>query len=612
MRAHRSTCSPIRRFVATGLAAALVAAGCGGSDSADDGASDTSPPAATEAAATSSPTTAAPTTDVATTTSAAPTTTEPPVAEDVEVVSDDGRLVLTIPQLIGIDPEDITIDSTADGGDIDSGLTVQYELQPSGLQFDPPATARLTVAHPELALDAFVLATAAVGGDDDFEQVGVEARSSATETVAQLEIPHFSSVILWLAGGRATVHSQCASTMVVDEACEVAIFSAEIEDARTDIEFDVPADASGSFRVVDPDVAPDTVLDAEDLNVTRALTCTAESDLVTALVVTISIPVDDMVLLEVGGATESALFPRPAVGTWTHDTDCRETDSIVEELTFSTVLGTNDVEVTAPAVVAPGEVLPVKVCWTDPASGLPVVGGTAFATLGNDPAGPSAQHANGVTGEDGCVALDLDTTGVEPGPTSLWTADGVEAELLGPIEVGGPIRPPGDEPLFGDDVEVVSVDPMLQAVETTVVQDAVGNIFVRICFAEPLTRERLDQLEEWFLSIAAGPSGDTSKVELFWNGEELAFVARRPSGEFAPSARILADGCLLVFTGLASSSDFSGLVVLNASTTEVGGAKQFLDATFAISSDGAVTGSNDGNVNDVFPDYEPLFSGVDE
>ena len=278
--------------------------------------------------------------------------------------------------------------------------------------------------------------------------------------------------------------------------------------------------------------------------------------------------------------------------------------------------------VTYPTSAVAGAAVAITVCVTD-VGGAPVAGAPGYATLGNDPASPAARHANAPTGDDGCTTLEVDTDGMA-GATALWTSDGVESQRVGNIDIsdgadpddgaepGAESNEPGILPMYEAEVIDGTVDPALQPAGITTIRDAVGNIFVRICFDGEFTRERLDELEEWFLSIGAGPEGDSSFVELFWDGEELSFRAYRSSGEFAPSARIVRDGCLLVYTGLSSSSGFAGIVAVESSTTEPGADKEHAVTVFDIHSEGAVQGTNEGNVNDVFPGYTPLFSSVDD
>lgn len=177
---------------------------------------------------------------------------------------------------------------------------------------------------------------------------------------------------------------------------------------------------------------------------------------------------------------------------------------------------------------------------------------------------------------------------------------------------------PGDAAADGDDGEVALNDcpdaPQLAEgeppAELTPIgaqtgRDALGNIYSRICLAEPFDESQLAGFDDFYLYVGFGPSGKTSSSEITSGPNGLEATAVRSSGPFRPQIGRLADGSLLVYSGLSTEDDFEGVTNFNMIWNTDG---RELVATFAFpsSSTNAVQGANEGNLDDVYGPVEPI------
>ncbi len=112
------------------------------------------------------------------------------------VTSDDGRAVLVLPD--GLDAE-ITVtraDRPVQLSGFD-GFVVAYDLQPSGLEFAGPAILTVTIPSSEFDLDEGVpLVGAVVVDGDTAEAVATTTEREDDDVVVEVEVPHFSFVII--------------------------------------------------------------------------------------------------------------------------------------------------------------------------------------------------------------------------------------------------------------------------------------------------------------------------------------------------------------------------------------------------------------------------------
>lgn len=131
------------------------------------------------------------------------------------VVSDDGLVELTIPA--GSVPEGTDVSVTAaampeelvvEGADV-----FVYDLEPSGLEFDNPATLALTL--PRQA-EGIVLGVVAVGDTPaDLEHVPASFTVDDGTVTVTTEITHFSTFVAWIGGEQLTVIDECPQEMIV-------------------------------------------------------------------------------------------------------------------------------------------------------------------------------------------------------------------------------------------------------------------------------------------------------------------------------------------------------------------------------------------------------------
>ncbi len=112
------------------------------------------------------------------------------------VTSDDGRAVLTLPG--GVDTA-ITVsraDPPAELSGFD-GLVVAYDLQPSGLEFSDPATLTATIPVSEFdAGEGVPLVGAVVVDGDTAEAVATTTKREGDDVFVEVEVPHFSVVVI--------------------------------------------------------------------------------------------------------------------------------------------------------------------------------------------------------------------------------------------------------------------------------------------------------------------------------------------------------------------------------------------------------------------------------
>lgn len=145
------------------------------------------------------------------------------------------------------------------------------------------------------------------------------------------------------------------------------------------------------------------------------------------------------------------------------------------------------VAVTYPTTAQLGSPFAVRLCSQ--------LDGELFATLGNDPVGPSASHASGTAGPDGCTQLDLDVP--DPNSTTLWaTATGYDAVVVDNaiVVVGGSdttATQRADTDVHGDTDRSYTdpigdmPEPALDVVGSTSGQLPDGRYWVLLEFAEP-------------------------------------------------------------------------------------------------------------------------------
>lgn len=108
-------------------------------------------------------------------------------------------------------------------------------------------------------------------------------------------------------------------------------------------------------------------------------------------------------------------------------------DSPTEGLSATVELGGANVTATSAGATATDGKLLVRLCATD-ADGNPIVGKELYVSLGDPPSHEDATHGSGVTGDDGCVEIELDVTWPQ-GTTTLFTSDGDEVVAVGEVVI---------------------------------------------------------------------------------------------------------------------------------------------------------------------------------
>ncbi|MFQ5522243.1 MAG: hypothetical protein ACE5F5_01520 [Acidimicrobiia bacterium] len=102
-------------------------------------------------------------------------------------------------------------------------------------------------------------------------------------------------------------------------------------------------------------------------------------------------------------------------------------------------------------------------------------------------------------------------------------------------------------------------DPRAQVEEVKVIVDNDGQIWVRICFAEPWGAEPpLDLFSFFFQLFVSGPQFSLGAGWQVHAGEVTPF-GTNDQGEFTPEMYILEDGCVLLNTGLTTETEVPGL-----------------------------------------------------
>ena len=164
------------------------------------------------------------------------------------VTSDDGMLELALPAGAVEDSVDVRISATSGNAptDPDAFQGYAYTLEPSGISFDEPVVATLTIPFSDR--ESIPVVIAGLGTDaTDLEQVPTSATVQDGELTVTAQIAHFSLLEVWVAGNEVSIVHDCQDQMTVGDSCTVAV------DAAPDLEVDFFKHGNEHFELMEPE-----------------------------------------------------------------------------------------------------------------------------------------------------------------------------------------------------------------------------------------------------------------------------------------------------------------------------------------------------------------------